>query len=245
MPIDLNLWTYWETKDNRPAYIDLCFETMLKSYCHCIMLNKDNVLCYLPDLREDIWKVKHSSGRYENEVCMRADYLKVKILEKFGGLWIDADSILTKPIHTIISSISFYKFFSRKTKRGWASVGFMASLPKGEVISEYSRKLDEALDRKLEYKSASELGARMLTPIVEEKKAKTMEEYLNPIEFAEWGKWFSEIEPLEKYEDFIWFPLFNRLFPKEFKNASREDLLKKENKSFFSRLIRKVLYETD
>lgn len=244
MSIRYNLWTYWEEKTNRPPYIDLCFQTMLKNSSNCVMLNKDNINCYLSDLRRDIWDLKHKSGKYSNSVCMRADYLKVKILEKFGGVWMDADSVLAKSLDSLFSFISFYEFISRKTKKGWASVGFMGSIPHGEVISEYSKQLDKALDEKLEYKAASELGARMLTEIVKEKKGKTIDEYLNPIEFDEWGKWFSEKEPLEKYEKYIWFPLFNRVFPDEFKRSSREDLLKEENKTFFSRLVRKVLNET-
>lgn len=84
------VWTYWENLggDQTPPYIDLCIETIQKHSSKnfdVIVLNEKNIGYYLPKLREDINKLP---------ISMKIDYIRFLLLFRYGGVWINADTIL-------------------------------------------------------------------------------------------------------------------------------------------------------
>jgi hypothetical protein len=113
-PINKNkpyLWSYWEHKSGKtqkPTYIDLCFKTF---HMHCknsyniIILNEKTVLNYLPHLRTDINKLG---------LAQKSDYIRISLLYQYGGLWLDADTI-------IMNDLSELK---NKMLEGWDFLGF-------------------------------------------------------------------------------------------------------------------------
>lgn len=105
------LWSYWEFKKGatqRPSYIELCFKTF---YHHCNnlfniqILNEKTIYDYLPELRRDINKLG---------LAHKTDYIRIMLLYKYGGLWVDADTIIMNDLHDIIDKIN----------SGWQFIGF-------------------------------------------------------------------------------------------------------------------------
>jgi hypothetical protein len=92
------IWTFWE--GNTPPFVNRCIQSW-KDYnpnYKIIILNKDNIVNYLPD-------IKFSKMRAANDSPQRySDYVRTHILAKYGGFWFDA-SIICQGSNTWIHDI--------------------------------------------------------------------------------------------------------------------------------------------
>jgi len=110
------IWGYWENKPGktRPDYLDLCLDTFDKYNIYTfqiIILNEKSVYDYLPDLRQDInnFSLAHKS-----------DYIRIKLLYTYGGIWLDIDTIVMRNLMPIVD----------KLNEGFDFVGFGCSYDK-------------------------------------------------------------------------------------------------------------------
>jgi len=89
------IWAYWETKPGKkkPGYIDLCLNSIKHNCGKCfkvIILDEKTVYDYLPEMRDiDLSKL---------ELPQKVDYYRYCLLEKYGGVWLDADILVIKCI---------------------------------------------------------------------------------------------------------------------------------------------------
>ena len=100
---------------------------------------------------------------------MRCDFIRAFLLERYGGLYVDADCIAKKDFADVFRQTNEYDFYamrrsSAETKH--ISIGFYSSLPRGRVITAYAEALRAIIKRKTCFRWA-EVGSRMLTPIVD------------------------------------------------------------------------------
>ena len=95
------LWQYWDNIDGKETlpYISLCLKTIDK---HCsksfevVRLNKDNVFKYIPEIQ------KYKDKMDKLIIAHKVDIYRILLLHKYGGLYIDADTIcLRNPIEII------------------------------------------------------------------------------------------------------------------------------------------------
>ncbi len=89
------IWQYWETLPGKkkPGYIDLCMNSV-KFNCsndfNIIHLDEKNIYEFLPE-------IKDIDFSYLN-LPQKVDYYRYSLLEKYGGVWIDADILVIKSI---------------------------------------------------------------------------------------------------------------------------------------------------
>ena len=89
------IWAYWETKPGKkkPGYIDLCLNSIKHNCGKCfkiIILDEKTIYDYLPEMRDfDLSKL---------ELPQKVDYYRYCLLEKYGGVWLDADILVIKCI---------------------------------------------------------------------------------------------------------------------------------------------------
>ncbi len=146
------LWTYWEKINNSPIppYILLCRKIMQKNcskYFNVIVLDEKNVYNYLPDLRKDIDNLP---------IALKTDYIRMFLLSKYGGLWVDADTIIMNDleyIHNLLDeNIDFIGFGCTGNKcfgidgYGRPSNGVMGSKKNGLLTSRCLTALNLKLD---------------------------------------------------------------------------------------------------
>jgi len=144
------VWTYWENKKERNepySHIKLCFQTMKKHYAkyNFKILNELTIKNYLPNLREDLNNLM---------IAQKVDYYRVALLEKYGGVWIDADTIVLKDLEEVFDKLdNGYDFVGfgctgLKCFNGspYPSNGVMASRPNGLLMSSCLKKLNQMLD---------------------------------------------------------------------------------------------------
>lgn len=143
------LWVYWENKDGTitPDYIKLCFETIEK---HCsksfniIKLNNLNINKYLPEvINYDLSNLL---------IAQKVDFYRVYLLYKYGGLYIDADTLVLRDPIEIIHKLDEYDFVGFGCTGdicsygyGRPSNGIMASKAQGILISRVLKNLKNKL----------------------------------------------------------------------------------------------------
>lgn len=101
-----HVWMYWENKPNstKPDYLKLCLDTIKK---HCSknfeihLINPQNLTKYLPNIRKDINMLR---------IPQKADYIRLALLYKYGGIWIDADTIVFSDLSEYIEKLQKYDF---------------------------------------------------------------------------------------------------------------------------------------
>lgn len=101
-----NIWMYWETKKGsvKPPYLDLCLDT-IKKHCNVNvkLLDEMTVYDYLPELKD------RKIIKYDlDDICtlpQKADYIRLLLLKKYGGIWLDSDVIVFKPLDELFEKL--------------------------------------------------------------------------------------------------------------------------------------------
>jgi hypothetical protein len=138
-PIPKVLYAFWDTPDV-PKFIKMCFDTWVKhnpDYT-IIFLNKESVPKYLPDIDFGAMNLK-SHQQF-------SDMLRMHLLEKNGGIWIDASTIVNQSLNWVhemqakndAEYVGYYqkaqtKIASSPMVENW----FMASVPGSKFISDW------------------------------------------------------------------------------------------------------------
>ena len=88
------VYAFWEPRDSMPAYLQLCMETWKKNLpnAEIILLDYKNISDYL-DIRE--LSEKNFPGRLNRSQV--ADAIRVALLAKYGGVWLDCDTVILSP----------------------------------------------------------------------------------------------------------------------------------------------------
>ncbi|EKE4853853.1 hypothetical protein PN867_000715 [Campylobacter coli] len=117
---DKTIWTFWEPKDKMPGYVKLCIETwkvFFQTY-RVVILDYSNLHNFLP-------KDFYDESLYENfSLPKQADAIRAAVLYLYGGIWLDADTIITSSkIKYFFENPSNFSIFSShigvlKAKKG-------------------------------------------------------------------------------------------------------------------------------
>ncbi len=86
------IWTFWDEK--LPPLVKKCIESWKNHNpdYEIIILNKKNVENYLPE-------INFSTMKHVNDIVQRySDYVRVHVLAKYGGIWLDSSVICQKPL---------------------------------------------------------------------------------------------------------------------------------------------------
>ena len=226
------IWMYWENRkgDPRPAYLDLCLETIRRhspSY-DIVLLNERTVRDRLPGLREDIFRT--------HEIAHRADYIRAHIVYEYGGVWLDSDIVLLKQIH-VEEALATYDFAGCGIEYGKPSIWFFAANKGAPVLGKWIEGMDDVLDRKkrnplsifrsYRFKWA-ELGYDILWRLFEASDYYHYDfKRFAPIRWDAWKEFFrKDIEPGEIVDDeTIAVMLYNKFMFEPLRNVTREEAL--------------------
>jgi hypothetical protein len=99
------IWSYWN-EDKLPEMVSLCVDTWKKmnpSYT-VIMLNENN---YKEHCDIDVKTLRHYSDKEHQRT---ADYIRLAVLKKHGGVWIDSSTICIRPLN-FGNTVDFYAYY--------------------------------------------------------------------------------------------------------------------------------------
>jgi len=124
----VNVWTYWEDKPGktRAPLQELCFETLKRC-------NPERFRVVGPeDIKEmggaDVLKIAEGVP-----IPQRSDLIRLWLLWKKGGIWVDADSVATAPIDPVFleavesGQYELVGHWNPGIKKGWGCDGLLAT----------------------------------------------------------------------------------------------------------------------
>lgn len=141
------IWTYWQTVP-APEFIQACIANWRQfAPDHEVrLLDRSSIESWLPSLRADF----DSLPAYR-----QADWLRVQLLARHGGIWMDASMLLSRDLGWLHDTqrrrgadyVGFYidRYSTRPTLpiiENW----MMASVPGGRFVSALAAAFDQALD---------------------------------------------------------------------------------------------------
>ena len=256
-PYNKIIWMYWETLPGKkkPGYIDLCIDSVKFNCGKCFdirVLDNKTIYEYLPDIKDiDLTNLN---------LPQKVDYYRYCLLEKYGGVWLDADILVLKCICPFYNKLKdndyvgfgcgFDKDFCNETMNGHSRPlnWFMISKKNTDFIKCVKNK---ALNKINYYNNINkplpyhDIGKVLLKECYSELNKKNNWNYEHiPSKCQEYDSIGNKLNNI--MIDFNWkdcsnervfFPLYNTApgYPDWFKNLSKDEL--KENESYLKPLI--------
>ena len=97
------VWTMW-LQDEIPEIVEVCLKTIKKIYPETIIITEKN-------LQNFVEVPKHIQSKYKNkQISMPhySDYIRCLLLEKYGGLWLDASLYMLDKVPEFITKQEFF-----------------------------------------------------------------------------------------------------------------------------------------
>lgn len=232
------MWMYWETLpgERKPPYLDVCLETIKANLDDDMLLHEldqETVFSWLPDCSPIIWQ------RLGNPV-RRSDYARVRLIERYGGTWIDADTVLMMPLRIFVEPLARDSVVSAER----FSLGMFAARPNAPLIRTWRRTQDEVLASSGDWTTLpwAALGSDSLCEHLDHfDYYRFPRERMVPIEWYEWRRLLSRLEPpaaIMQSSPISVF-LFNGTMSGPLANMTRADIL--SDNMLLSRLLRLAL----
>ena len=130
-PQHLPVWTYWEGPC--ADWIEACRRTILK---------------HAPDVRflgpGDIDRLRDQDRDIDLSrlvTAHRADFLRAFLLAGYGGLWIDSDCLVMKPLQPTLELLREHDFVAHRERSGYVSNGFIGARAGSRIASAFYQRL--------------------------------------------------------------------------------------------------------
>lgn len=180
------IWLYWESLPGRtvPDYIKLCWLTIVKNNIkdfEIICLDQYSTLTYLEDLNKDCFLFEY--------IANKTEYIRFKLLNKFGGIYLDSDFICFrsfKPIMEKIKKVNFVctGYFDIQKQKIFPLLGFVGSTPKNNLTELMVNDIEKYIDTELKFGKQpewDEIGGRKLQYFLKKEYVYDAETYFSPI----------------------------------------------------------------
>lgn len=146
------LWMYWENvaQNTRAPWLDLCLETIRSKSdgLELSLLSRDSVFEVLPELDRRTWQSLATP-------TFRADYARAHLLLRYGGIWVDIDTLAMAPLVSLLGEVDESGIV------GWGAdsggrfyTGLIAASPGSPFVSAWV----EAIERRVYEAQSSSRG---------------------------------------------------------------------------------------
>jgi hypothetical protein len=237
------IWMFWETLPgkNKPGYIDLCYNSVNHNCKNCfniIYLNESNIKNYIPEIEKyniDHLKIQH-----------KADIYRYLLLNKYGGLWVDADILVLKCLCKYYKNLDHYDYvgfgcgynknFCSKSLYGYGSPlnWLMGSKPNTKFLKCIISNVEDKLKNKdkVQY---HEIGRNVLKKCHDQLRDSDNWSYYHvPSKCNEYdthgnklNNIFTNIDNSKCENERYFFPFYNTApgYPQWFKNLSADEII--------------------
>jgi hypothetical protein len=141
--MSLNIWQYWETKGFKPLFVDdLMHIAEQRSGVPIVRVGPDDFGDYMtvPDRLMDVAELAH-----------KADIIRSGLLAQNGGIWIDSDAIILKPLQFMLDDLGDFDFVGFSDTCDLSDpndpvrINLFACRPDSVVVKEWHRRQVELL----------------------------------------------------------------------------------------------------
>jgi len=146
-----NVFTYWT--GNKFKVIKL-LETIMKLHFekHNVIfhtINKENIVKYLDNIPENFHDLLPNH---------QSDYLRVNVVLKYGGIWMDADTLIITDIQSLFNYLDNQNGFFI-TEGTMPCAGVFGSKPNTKLMQNWKNEIDKIINNKLGW---ADLGPKLL-----------------------------------------------------------------------------------
>lgn len=188
------VWSYWETRPGRvrPPYLDLCLETIqrhagpLEVRC----LDAESSLEVLPEIDVGRWAALPAPN-------FRSDYVRSRVLRRFGGIWVDVDTVVLGPLQELWDELddSGTVSFGREVGRFFG--GLCAARAGAPFTEQWAGGQDRALDQSSDWSSLpyAALAQDVTWHVARQERWKALPtDRVAPVPWFEWRRFLSRLE---------------------------------------------------
>jgi hypothetical protein len=177
------VWLYWEGA--YPEWIRACHETMM-AHVPGLRLLTPETFDVLRDRDRDI-------DLRQLHVAHRADFVRAFMLARYGGLWLDSDCLVMRPLDDVLKLVAEHEFVGYRLRDGEVANNFMGARPGSRTAGALYRQICRILraDRQFDWTS---LGSTLLTRILAVRSGQWHElpsESIAPICWSNPGAFFA------------------------------------------------------
>ena len=232
------VWTYWEDPPGgvRPTYLDLCLETVQRHAAptEVRILTRHDAPQWLPDLDVDRWEALPAPN-------YRSDYVRSRILRRYGGVWVDIDTVALEPLSELLDAIDDTGMvcFGRELDRFFG--GLCAAAPGSAFADAWAEGQDWTLSRVRDWATLpyAALAQDVTWAIARRLPWKSLPmERVAPVPWYQWRRFLSRWESPRRVLSArpVTVVLWNAVMAPALQDATRERLL--ASRMLLSRLLR-------
>lgn len=140
------IWSFWHDAEDMPEIVKTCMKSwkVHNPDYKIHVLTRDTIKDFLPDIDTSKWT--HSGG-----LSHLSDRIRINLLAKYGGIWMDASILCTRSlqwIHDLRNKhdsdvVAFYlEGFTTDKRYPVIESWFIASVQNSPVISEWKKEMD-------------------------------------------------------------------------------------------------------
>jgi len=231
---DLPVWAYWEGPC--PPWIQACRQT-LERHASTLRLLSPESFAVLWDRDRDI---------RIDRLCVahRADFIRAFLLARYGGLWVDSDCVVMRPLGPLLTQLKEHDFVAHRERSGFVSNGFIGARAGSPIAVEFYQRVCSTL-RSGQSPGWISLGGEPLTHLLGRRDSSWLElpvESIQPICWSKPAEFFSQADAAEHEQHFdptsLCYMLSNQEILKFQAKNPAADLL--HPRSFFNFLLHRA-----
>lgn len=127
----LPVWVYWEGPC--PDWIAACRQTL--------EAHAPDLRVLTPDGFAALWDCDRDIDITRLHVAHRADFIRAFLLARYGGLWIDADCLVMRPLRPVLERVAASDFVGHRERSGYVSNGFIGARRGSPVADAFYRRI--------------------------------------------------------------------------------------------------------
>lgn len=188
------VWAYWEDGPHasRAPYLDLCLETIERhaSPMELHVLSRHDVTRWLPSIDLERFETLPAPN-------YRSDYVRSRLLQAYGGIWIDVDTIALSPLSFLLDELDETGMvcFGKEVHRFFG--GLCAAAPGSPFVDAWVQRQDRALSRLDDWSTMSYawLAQDVTWKLARDVPWKSVPMHrVAPVPWYQWRRFFSRIE---------------------------------------------------
>lgn len=232
---DLPVWMYWEGRC--PEWIAACKKT--------IFAHAPNARLLTPETFDELWDVDRDINLKNLHVAHRADFIRAFLLKRYGGVWIDCDCVLTKPLAPLLESLGDRDFAAHRERGGYYGNEFMIAKRESRIAEAFYERIAKTLRTKQQF-GWCEIGCVPLTDVLSKTDVPFLDiecELIQPICWSQVEPYFTlgdDARHGRKFDSEAFCYMLSNLTVDKYLAANPNKNLLAE-KSFFSYLVRQSL----